>query len=266
MDHGVLAADLVGSDGQILAELLSIANNVEVLAGRLDHDNVGTLVHITNDGSASKAAASGGKLVASAVTKGRGRAGSVSEGSVQTARELGRVRHEQGLVSNSLFDQLEFDGTDTAIVHVRRRNTVGSGLGIGKRNIRNAINRHLVVQAAVVPQDTAVAVRGILAEADIGADEDLRETTEDELNGLDNRALGIISCAAQNVLGARLLGNTKQHDRSQSLVDKRLEEGRQPVDADLVLARKRGHMDHVVLAIGDEDGVNEHRLQMSPSQ
>lgn len=44
-------------------------------------------------------------------------------------------------------------------------------------------------------------------------------------------------------------------------MDKRLEEGRQPVDADLVLARERGHMDHVVLAISDEDGVNEHRLQ-----
>lgn len=96
-------------------------------------------------------------------------------------------------MSNSLLDQLELDSTDTAIIHVRRRNAVCSSLGIGKGNIGNAINGHLVVQAAVVPQDTAVAVRSILAEADIGADEELGETAKNELNGLDNRALGIVS-------------------------------------------------------------------------
>lgn len=135
-----------------------------------------------------------------------------------------------------------------------------SSLCVSDGNIRDAVDRHLVVQAAVVSQNTTVAVRGILAEADIGADEELREAASDELNSLDDWALGIISGTAKGILGARLHGDTKEHDGSQSLVDERLEEASQSADADLELARKRGHFDHVILAVGNKDGVDEHRL------
>lgn len=136
-----------------------------------------------------------------------------------------------------------------------------SGLCVSDGNIGDAVDRHLVVQAAVVSQDATVAVGGVLAEADIGADEELREAAADELNSLDDWALGVISSAAEDILGARPHGDTKQHDGSQSLVDKRLEEASQSADADLELARKRGHFDHVILAVGNKDGVDEHRLE-----
>jgi hypothetical protein len=43
-------------------------------------------------------------------------------------------------------------------------------------------------------------------------------------------------------------------------VDKRLEEAGQPVEADLVLARQGGDEDQVIVAVGDEKRVDEHRL------
>lgn len=69
VNHGEFATDLVGSDGQVLAKVLGVTDNVQVLTSRLNHDNVGTLVHVTDNGSASKATTSRGQLVAPAVTK-----------------------------------------------------------------------------------------------------------------------------------------------------------------------------------------------------
>lgn len=69
VNHGELATDLVSSDGQVLAKVLGVTNNVQVLASRLNHDDVGTLVHVADNGSASKATASRRQLVAPAVAK-----------------------------------------------------------------------------------------------------------------------------------------------------------------------------------------------------
>lgn len=44
-------------------------------------------------------------------------------------------------------------------------------------------------------------------------------------------------------------------------MDKGLKERSESANAQLVLARERGDEVHVVVAIGDEDGVDEHRLR-----
>jgi hypothetical protein len=64
-NHGVLAADLVCGDGQVLADFFCVADDVEVLGGGLNHDDVGAFVDVTDDCSAGETAAAGWELVAS---------------------------------------------------------------------------------------------------------------------------------------------------------------------------------------------------------
>jgi hypothetical protein len=64
-DHSVLTADLVCGDGQVLADFFCVADDVEVLGGGLDHDDVGAFVDVADDCSAGETAAAGGELVAS---------------------------------------------------------------------------------------------------------------------------------------------------------------------------------------------------------
>ncbi|KAI6749007.1 hypothetical protein HG531_007954 [Fusarium graminearum] len=180
VDHGVLAADLVCGYGQILAQVLGVTDNVEVLAGRLHHDDIGSLVDISNNSTSSKTAATRGKL--------------------------------------------------------------------------------LVVETAIIAEDTAVAVRGVLAKTDIAANEKLRESAADDLNGSDNGTFGVVGGSAKSILGASLHGNTKEHDGTETLVDERLEERNQLVAAELVLTRERRDEDHVALTVGDKEGVDKHRL------
>src|SRR5689334_9559655 len=64
MNHGKLATNLVGRYRHVFTNLLGVTDNVEVLAGRLDHDDIGTLANITLHCSASETASSRGELVA----------------------------------------------------------------------------------------------------------------------------------------------------------------------------------------------------------
>lgn len=192
MDHGVLAAHLVGGYGKVFTKILGVADNVEVLAGGLDHDDVGTLVDVSNDGSTGKAATAVGQLVTLAVAEARGGAGSVAEGPVQTARELGGIRHEKCVVSDPFLDQLELDGADTAIVHVRRRDAVGTGTGVGDGDVRYAVNRQLVIEATVVSQNATVSMRRVLAQANIANDEELGKALTDGADASHDRALRVV--------------------------------------------------------------------------
>lgn len=80
--HGVLAAHVVGGDGEVAAELLGVADDVEVLGRGLDHDDVGALADVSRDGTARETATPGRELVALAIAeRGRGHGG-VAERSV----------------------------------------------------------------------------------------------------------------------------------------------------------------------------------------
>lgn len=71
VNHGEFTANLVGSNGQVLSKLLGVTDNVQVLTSGLDHDDIGTLIDITNNGAASETTTSGRKLVALAVAERR---------------------------------------------------------------------------------------------------------------------------------------------------------------------------------------------------
>jgi hypothetical protein len=73
---------------------------------------------------------------------------------------------------------------------------LGTSLGIGHSNIGDTINRQLVVEAAIVTENTTVTVRGIFAKTDVTANEELRETAADDLDSADDGALGVIGSGA----------------------------------------------------------------------
>ena len=67
----------------------------------------------------------------------------------------------------ALLVELVADRPDPAVHHVARRDRVGAGLGVGDRRFRQQLDGDVVVDLAVA-DEAAVAVRGVLAEADVG--------------------------------------------------------------------------------------------------
>ena len=64
------------------------------------------------------------------------------------------------------------DGGDAAVHHVGRGDDVGAGLGVGDGGAGEQRQRGVVVDLAGRRDDAAVAVRGVLAEADVGDDDE----------------------------------------------------------------------------------------------
>lgn len=225
MNHGELAADLVRRDRHVLPDVFGVADDVEVGARGLDHDDIGAFLDIPVDGSAGETPTAWGELIAFAVTKGRARAGCVAERTVQAAGEFRRVGHQDYFVGNACFDQFQLDGSDAAVVHVGGRYAMSAGIGIRNGNVADAVNGELIVEGAIVPKDTAVAVGGIFAKTDIGNDEEGGEPGSQEPDCLNDRALGVISCGPKGVLGSVGDGYAEEDHRAEPFVDERSEVG-----------------------------------------
>jgi hypothetical protein len=93
-NHRILATDLVRSHGHVLANLLRVRDDVQVLRSGLDHDDVRALADVAHDSAACETATAGRELVAAPVAERRRGAGGFSEWAVETAREFRGVRHE----------------------------------------------------------------------------------------------------------------------------------------------------------------------------
>ena len=93
MNHSKLPTNLIRCNWHIFTDLLRIANDIQVRACRLDHDNICAFANISVYGAASQPAAAGGKLVAFPVTEGGAGARCVAEGAIQTTGEFGGVGH-----------------------------------------------------------------------------------------------------------------------------------------------------------------------------
>ena len=98
-------------------------------------------------------------------------------------------------------------------------------------DITYPIHRERIVEATVVAQDAAVAVGRVLAEADVGADEQLREPLANKPDAVDHRALRVVGGGPQCVLGPWLEGDAKEDDGAQSLGDEGGEKASELVDA-----------------------------------
>ena len=260
MDHCILARDLIRSDRHILADLLGVADDIQIRARGLDHDDICALLDIALDSASREAAASGWELVAFPVAKRRAGAGGVAEGAVETAGEFSGVGHQDDLVCDAGFDELEFDGADAAVVHVGWCDAMGAGFGVGHCDVADAVDGELVVQAAVVAEDAAVAVGGIFAQADVGDDEELGKAGAEEADGLDDGALWVVGGCAEGVFGAWGDGDAEEDDGSETFADERFEEGDDFVYAAARLVGQGGDERFFFGLVGDEEGEDEHGL------
>lgn len=143
-------------------------------------------------------------------------------------------------MGDALLDQLQLDGADAAVVHVGGRDAVGACLGVCHGNIADAVHGELVVERAVVTENAAVTMRGVLAEAHVYGNEELREALAQEPNGLHYGALGVIGRRAEGVFGAGLQGHAEQHHGLETFTYEGLEEGNELVEAAAVLAGEGG--------------------------
>ncbi len=96
-----------------------------------------------------------------------------------------------------------------------------AGFGVCHGNITDAIDRELVVEAAVVAEDAAMAMRSVFAEADVGDDEEVGEACSEKSDGLNNGTLWVVCCCAESVFGARCDRDAEEDYGSQTFPDKR---------------------------------------------
>ena len=67
----------------------------------------------------------------------------------------------------ALLVELRADGSDPAVHHVAGRHDVSASVGVRDRRLREELDGDVVVDLAV-PNDPAVPVRGVFAEAHVG--------------------------------------------------------------------------------------------------
>ena len=72
--------------------------------------------------------------------------------------------------------------------------------GVGEGNLRDAFRGGLRVDGAVGVEDTAVTVRGVLAETDVGRDVEIREERSEFADGEDDGTGRVICWGAARVL------------------------------------------------------------------
>ena len=129
---------------------------------------------------------------------------------------------------------------------------MGACFGVGHGYVGYAVDREGVVEGAVVAEDPAMAVGGVFAEADVGDDEEGGEAGSEEANGLDDRALGIVSCGAEGVFNVGSDGNAEEDYGAEAFANERLEMRGQFVEAAAVLVGQGGYETFFFRLVGYE--------------
>ena len=124
--------------------------------------------------------------------------------------------------------------------------------------IAYAVDREAVVEASVIAQNTAVAVGSVLAETDVGDDEERGEAGAKKTDGLYDRALGVVGCGAESVFHVWGDGDTKEDYGTETFSYERFEMGDELIEAAAVLVREGGNEGLFFSLVGYEEGVDEH--------
>lgn len=125
-------------------------------------------------------------------------------------------------------------------------------------HIAYAVDGETVVETTVVAQDTAVAVGGVLAEADVGDDEESGKAGAEETDGLNDWTLGVVGCGTEGIFNVWRDRDTEEDYGTEAFPYKRLEVRDEFVDAAAVLVGKGGNEGLFFSLVGYEEGVDEH--------
>ena len=137
---------------------------------------------------------------------------------------------------------------------------MGACFGVGHRYIGYALDGEGVVEGAIIAENSAMAVGGVFAEADIRDDEEGGEAGTEELDGLNDGTLGVVGCGAEGIFDVGSDGNAEEDYGAETFADERLKVRSQLVEAAAVLIREGGDESFFFRLVGYEKRVDEHGL------
>ena len=138
---------------------------------------------------------------------------------------------------------------------------MGACVGVRNGYVADAVDRELVIKGSVLAQNTAVTMGGVFAKADISNNKEGWEARSQQLNGLDDRTLRVVSSGAKGIFGTMGDGYTEENDRTKAFVYKRGEVRYDFFDATAVLVWEGRDQGFLVGLIGDEKWVDKHGLE-----
>ena len=173
MQLGVFTRDLVGGDRQV-RRLAQVADDVEVGAGGLHHQEVGAFFGVENRLTGGLAAIGGIHLVGGLRDRGfaglAGAADGVAERTVERRGELGGVGEDARTGMSCCIESLA-DRLHASVHHVGGRDEIRAGLGGQDRHFHERFDGAVIVHVrAGGVQHAVVAVRGVGVEGDVGED------------------------------------------------------------------------------------------------
>jgi len=94
----------------------------------------------------------------------------IPEWTIQTTGELGGITHECTLISVACVNQFPFYGENPSVHHVAGSNAIRPSSGVSKGYISKTFDRRKGVDCSILVEEATVAVRGILAKANVTCD------------------------------------------------------------------------------------------------
>ena len=173
MQLGVFARDLVGGDREI-RRLAQVADDVEIGAGGLHHQEVGAFFRIEDRLTGGLAAVGRIHLVAGLGNRGfagfAGAADGVAERPVEGRSELGGVGEDARAGVAGGIESLA-DGFNASVHHVGGGDEIGAGLGGEDGHLHERFDGAVIIHVgAGGVQDAVVAVGGVRVEGDVRED------------------------------------------------------------------------------------------------
>ena len=173
LKHRVLAADVVNGNRHV-KPVAGGANDVEIGQSRLDHHDVGALRNVKRDLTQRFARVGRVQLIATAISLPRCRTCRISKRPIERRCILRAVRHD-GDARAAVAVQRATNRLDAAVHHIGWSDDVGSRIRVRQSDAAEQFQRRVVVDLALRIENPAVPMVGILAAAEVGHHEHLRQ-------------------------------------------------------------------------------------------
>jgi len=224
-DHRVLAAHVVGADGQ-RRRLAHAAQDVEIRERGLDHQHVGALVLVQRGLAQPLARVGRIHLVRRAIAELGRAVGGVPERPIERRSVLHGIREDGEVFVRAVIEGFA-DRGDAAIHHVAGRDDVGSCVGVDQRDAGEHLERRVVVDVdhAVAPgvEDAAVTVVGVFVDADVCHHDELGRGV---FHRADGRRHGPFGIGAGFAAGVLRLGQAEEDDAAEAAITRLFRDAR----------------------------------------
>ena len=207
MQLGVFTRDLVSGDREV-RRFSQVADDVEIGAGGLHHQEVGAFFGVEDRLTGGLAAIGGIHLVGGLRDRGfaglAGAADGVAERTVERRGELGGVGEDARAGVAGGIEALA-DRLHPSVHHVGGGDEIGAGLGGEDRHLHERFDGAVVIHVrAGGVQDAVVSVRGVRVEGDVGEDHRARRLSLHFADGAEGEVRRIQGFGAFGGLARRV--------------------------------------------------------------